>query len=583
MNKIILNFIFILVNISLYAQELSIKISPNPAQVGENILLQYTINEKATNFIAPEINDLVIISGPNASSQSSYSFVNGKTQSSITTTYSFYLRAYNKGSFKIPPAYASVNGKKIKSKIATIEVNSSQTKSKKSDKISNKKNKNLFIDIELSKKKIILGEPVSVEFKLYNRLNGLSNLIAKSLPKFNGFWIEEIPSDNQRKIEEINNKVYEVYTIAKYTLIPQKSGNLIIDPIEIICQYFFDQKIVKSLPKEITVTNPENMPKNYSGLVGKMKIESEISNDTVKANEAVNYSITITGTGNIALLTWDDILTFFPKDFEVIKSKIDDNKVFKGGMERSVKKLDYVLIPKFKGKYNIPSSSIIVYNSQKKSYSTYKSSEETLIVIEGDNSYETESRNYEKEINYISEKTKLKKPIKFSIEKLSFSDEINRLKYFDKLHILSINIFYILTILPIFIFLIIKIYIYFNSRKIFDNKNKKMQKIAQKRLKNAKKCMKKKDFSGFFEEVEKSLWNYFAFKFKVESSNLSKESVYKYFSINNLSDEIQNRFIDLLNECEYARFSSINNENMKMEEILGNAKKIIMEVEKSLK
>ena len=84
--------------------------------------------------------------------------------------------------------------------------------------------------------------------------------------------------------------------------------------MEIICQYFFDQKIVKSLPKEITVTNPENMPKNYSGLVGKMKkIESEISNDTVKANEAVNYSITITGTGNIALLTWDDILTLFPK------------------------------------------------------------------------------------------------------------------------------------------------------------------------------------------------------------------------------------------------------------------------------
>ena len=49
--------------------------------------------------------------------------------------------------------------------------------------------------------------------------------------------------------------------------------------------------------------------------------------------------------------------------------------------------------------------------------------------------------------------------------------------------------------------------------------------------------MKKKDFNGFFEEVEKFL-NYFGFKFKVESSNLSKESIYKYFSIYNLSDEI---------------------------------------------
>ena len=83
--------------------------------------------------------------------------------------------------------------------------------------------------------------------------------------------------------------------------------------------------------------------------------------------------------------------------------------------------------------------------------------------------------------------------------------------------------------------------------------------------------------------MEKSLWNYFAFKFKVDSSNLSKETIYKYFKQNNLNEEIQNRFIKLLNECEFARFSATKNKNMKMQVILKQAKEIIIEVEKSLK
>ena len=51
-------------------------------------------------------------------------------------------------------------------------------------------------------------------------------------------------------------------------------------------------------------------------------------------------------------------------------------------MQRSVKKLDYVLILSLKANiiYLHQASLFII---QKKSYSTYKSSEETLMVIEG--------------------------------------------------------------------------------------------------------------------------------------------------------------------------------------------------------
>ena len=61
----------------------------NPAIVGEQILLQYSIDQKAKNFKSPNFNGLQILSGPNPSTQSSYTFVNGKSQSNISTTYSF--------------------------------------------------------------------------------------------------------------------------------------------------------------------------------------------------------------------------------------------------------------------------------------------------------------------------------------------------------------------------------------------------------------------------------------------------------------------------------------------------------------
>ena len=62
------------------SQELKVSVDKNPAIVGEQILIQYTINQKGDNFKSPNFNGLRILSGPNPSTQSSYSFVNGKVK-----------------------------------------------------------------------------------------------------------------------------------------------------------------------------------------------------------------------------------------------------------------------------------------------------------------------------------------------------------------------------------------------------------------------------------------------------------------------------------------------------------------------
>ena len=117
------------------------------------------------------------------------------------------------------------------------------------------------------------------------------------------------------------------------------------------------------------------------------------------------------------------------------------------------------------------------------------------------------------------------------------------------------------------------------TRNPISQKMRKATKIAIKRLKYAKKCIKTGDFDRFFEEVEKSLWGYFSHKFNVNLSKLSKDTIESYFLKNNISENNKNEFIQLLNECEFARFSSSNEKNNTMEAVLEKAKNIIIKVE----
>ena len=145
---------------------------------------------------------------------------------------------------------------------------------------------------------------------------------------------------------------------------------------------------------------------------------------------------------------------------------------------------------------------------------------------------------------------------------------------------------YLLLYLPITLLIALKMYnkLTNNTKKYQKHKKDiKANKIAQKRLKNAKKCIKKEDFDSFFEEIEKSLWGYFSDKFKVNTAELSKETIITYFNAVNINKIIEKQFIDLLNECEFSRYTPETNRNTQMEKTLNKAKAIIISVEKSLK
>ena len=568
-------------------------INKNPALQGERIRIEFSINAKGKDFRAPNFKNFKIISGPNPSTSSSYSFVNGKSQSQTTTTYTYMIIPQKVGNLTIGSATINAKGKQYRSNPIVVEVvkNNAQQNKKTNSKNSISKEQ-LFVSATVNKRKIYQGEQIIVTYKLFTRVD-LASTELKNNPSLNGFWTEDIKVNSKFRREVIDGIPYNVATIKKALLTAQKSGKLQIDPMEIrtqvrvqnkktrrdpfdpfsmFNQYSAIEKIVSSKPITITVEPlPAPKPTYFYGAVGNLKMEVEVDNKTIKANEAINFKITISGNGNLALLEPFDIV--FPPDFEVYDPKVID-KTFSAKTHTSGKKtFEYLLIPRFEGNYEIPAISYAYFHPQSKSYKTIRSDKIPITVLKGDAEESGTTTIINKEdakllnsdIRYIKTETNLKeKGVVFYNSKL----------------------FWILILTPLFLIIILFIFLKITGRTVDDSafqKSRKATKIAQKRLKTAQKHLILSEKECFFEEIEKSLWGYFADKFAVEVSKLSKKSIHHYFRKNAINEKTEKQFIGLLSDCEIARYAPSSMKNSKMDELLESAQEIIIEVESQKK
>lgn len=577
--------LLILINLELFSQEFLVSVDRNEVMIGEQITLSYTINDKAEGFQPPKFNGLSVLSGPNPSSYSNYSIINGKRKNTFTTSYSYYIRGNQVGKFKIEPARITVNGKVVSSK--PIQITITKNTIKKTTQSQNKTNE-LFIKTSATKREIYQGEQILVTYKLYTRVD-LAETEIQKLPSLNGFWKKDLETSSRYKQEIINGITYYVATIKKAVLTAQKSGELVIDPLQIKCkiriqkqnnrrdpfssffnQYSFKEKLITSKSINIDVKElPPPSVSNFNGAVGNMKISASIDKTNIKANEALTYKVQLTGTGNIELI--DKINVQFPTDFEVYDPKITE-KIFEGGRKRSIKTFEYLLIPRYKGNYPIPSINFSFFNPKTVTYNNTKTQSFKLNIEKGEDNGEnlTLSSSSQQNVDQINT------DIKFIKTKLTVSGASRYMKLY---------IFYLSFFLPIIILIILSIVKRMQSQTDYSNikwRNKKAKNIAQRRLKNAEIHMKNNETERFFEEIEKSIWGYFADKFSVQVVDLSKENVHKHFELNNMSIDIKNEFIALLDNCALLRYAPANNKSDEMSNTLEKAKQIIITIESKI-
>ena len=86
---------------------------------------------------------------------------------------------------------------------------------------------------------------------------------------------------------------------------------------------------------------------------------------SVKANDAVNVNVTVSGDGELKLI--DSIPFKFPTDFDHYDAKINDHlNITPTGVSGS-RSFSYLIIPRHQGNYKIPAVDFTYFDPNKKS------------------------------------------------------------------------------------------------------------------------------------------------------------------------------------------------------------------------
>ncbi len=226
------------------AQDIIFKLdAPGQAEQDSKIFLRYTLyNAKGDNFKFPDkVAGFDILMGPSVSF--SQAMVNGELTTS--TTYTYVVQPNKPGTYALPVASVSIDGKQYKSESRQIEVLplSKTESSDTGNNISTGKNKktadtskSAFIRVLTSKTKIEDEKPLEITYRLYmTSKENISDVDNLKLPDFEGFYKEEIelPENRMFKLEHYNEVNYYTVDISKLYLYPQRHGKITVEPMTI--------------------------------------------------------------------------------------------------------------------------------------------------------------------------------------------------------------------------------------------------------------------------------------------------------------------------------------------------------------
>ncbi|MFZ4581507.1 MAG: BatD family protein [Paludibacter sp.] len=577
-NKLLLFSILLINTLSVFAQE-PVRFTasaPSTVILDRPFQLVYTVNATGKDLRTSDFNNFEVLAGPFESRSSSYQIVNGKTSSSVSVSYTYTLQATKTGTFTIPSANITVDGKKYNSNGLSIKVlpaddnassksgkEESQTRSAAGQGINND---NVFIRANVSKTNVYEQEPILVTYKLYTLLD-VVQCANKKMPDFKGFMKNEIElsQNKQFSYENFNGKNYGTVVLYQVLLFPQQAGELKIDKavfdavirvenkqqMRSIFDDFFDSysNVQKTISAPATVVRvnplPTNKPANFNGTVGTLSLSSSISTQNIKANDAVTLKIIISGNGNLKLIQNPEIK--FPDGFEVYDPKVNNNfKTNTNGIS-GTKIIEYMFIPRHGGDFQIPSTEIAYFDIKERKYKTLRTPIYNLKVQKGSGEGNSVVNSY-----VAKEDVKqLGSDIRFIVTS-AFEVEKEKKPFFGS--VFSWIIYIIPLIISLILFFVFQKQIRENANVSFV-RNKKANKAAQKRLKIASKLLNEGKKDLFYEEVMKAVWNYLSDKLTIPVSSLTKENVVIELQNLGVEDDLIKKFIDILNTCEFARYA----------------------------
>ena len=554
---------------------MSFEASTDAKQIVENEYVQVTFtlnNAQGASLKAPDFRGFNIISGPNRST--SMTIINGARSQKMGFTYT--LQPKKIGKYRIGSASIIANGKTIKTAPITIEVLKAKTVAKGASA-----EQQLFVKAEIDTTVIYLGQQLMVNYKLYTTANVESYDIMQETD-YAGFFAHDVRRFNSSVVREVVDGVqYTTKVLKRVALFPQQTGLLKVEPMTLRLgmvigkarrnSFFFNNQVrqvtVKTNPLEINVKNlPQPLPDNFSGAVGNYSIAFNLNRNKVTTDDALSITLAIRGDGDIKRLQPPTLE--LPAAFEVYEPKIiDESSNEQRGILSGYKKIEYLMIPKQPGNYQI-APSFTYFDTDSTKYVTLQPNVFSVAVTQGkgvvaDNAL-TAPIEQPKDIRYIKTKTT------FSSNGTPFP---------------KTGWFYGLSLMP---FLLLGGAVFY-KRKLTKNgtidfallKSQRAQSVAKKRLTIAEGHLKAQKSRAFYDEISKALLGYVGDKLQIPLSELSKDNVREKLQSLKVTPAYIENVTSIIKTTEMALFAGMDNA-ASMQEVYDKSMKVLSTIEEEL-
>jgi hypothetical protein len=506
------------------------------------------------------------------------------------------LLAPKKGRFTIPGATAVINGKPMHSNAVRVAVTpgmpgmnnidpddidtEEESVLHPGDDIKNKIEKNLFLRVETSKNTCYVGEPLMVVYKAYSRLNANSQVMKR--PSLTGFSVMEMVDayDGKPDIEKLNGRLYYTNLVRKVQLFPLQEGKYTLDPAEVESVIHFiktdepagkkgssfynrnatpmfptainHRTILRTEPHTITVKPlpTANQPADFSGAVGQFSVIVKVPATPIHRGDLVKIQVTISGSGNLSLLTPPTIK--WPKGVDTAEPAVRENiNKYKFPLSGS-KTFEYSFAAPDTGDYVIPAIHLPFYDPAEKKYRTASSDSITLHVMPGVKKADAGKDTVVNQGSAIRPQYYWFAGIVLAIMAAICYQVISLKKSKKKAAIKP-------------------------ATPEPAKEKPSPQKTATALLANARLALQFHRQQAFYHEVQQAIWQVVADTYKVLPSKMNKHHIIQLLTEKEVPAETIRNLVTILDECEWALYTP-GQSVTSMEEMIGKTEGLLKDL-----
>jgi hypothetical protein len=391
----------------------------------ETLRLTVTVDHDATQpyqgYTRPDVRDFDVVSQmENDSTQ--WTILNGVQSSRTTEQHTYLLRPLHKGPCTVPPASVRFDGRELKTRPIVVHVvgagkgpNQQQPPQAQQpfpgfpgfpgfpslggpifgEPQGMRGDEDIYIEARADRPSAYVGEQVIVSWYLFSRADiRLYRTVAE--PKHDDFWSEELyspPGKLSWERRTVKGQEFEVALLVRKALFPMHAGKLTVTPLQAeattLQTAFYPGASAVRGSKPLVI---EALPMPKSGQpdgfptanVGRFEIAGALDRGRVKAGEAVTYTLTVKGRGNLRNVKLPRLGgESLERDFKVYEPAVKEQLLRDENGLGGTRSWSYLMLPRKGGGLTIPPVTLTWFDPEAKRYAQATAPAVT-VTVEGD-------------------------------------------------------------------------------------------------------------------------------------------------------------------------------------------------------